>query len=93
MRVTIDEARRIAELAHLDAGDEVLARLAGEMTEILDYIDQLRQAPLDASAADADEATVLREDIARPSTPRDLVETNAPQWSDGFFVVPRVIGE
>jgi Asp-tRNA(Asn)/Glu-tRNA(Gln) amidotransferase C subunit len=28
----------------------------------------------------------------RPSLDRDLVERNAPAWSDGHFVLPKVIG-
>ena len=39
MKITRDEARRIAELAHLAFDDESLDRMAAEMTEILGYIE------------------------------------------------------
>ena len=40
---------------------------------------------------DAAEATALRDDLAA-SQPADPAR-NAPQWADGYFVVPKVIGE
>ena len=43
MKITRDEARRIAALAHLEFDDDALDRMAAEMTKILTYIDQLRE--------------------------------------------------
>jgi len=43
VRITRDEARRIALLAHLAFDDASLDRMAEEMTKILTYIDQLRE--------------------------------------------------
>jgi len=89
MKITRDEARRIAELAHLEFDDAALERLAAEMTKILTYIDQLREVEgsTDMSVGD----TPLREDVARPGIAREAVERNAPSWRDGHFVVPKVI--
>ena len=94
MKIDRDEARRIAQLAHLEFDDAGLDRMAAEMTAILEYIDQLREVDVDASAlTPAEAATPLREDVVQPSTARDAAEKNAPQWRDGHFVVPKVIGE
>ena len=38
-----------------------------------------------------DTQTPLRDDRVRPSIDRDAVAKNAPDWDDGFFVVPVVI--
>jgi aspartyl-tRNA(Asn)/glutamyl-tRNA(Gln) amidotransferase subunit C len=91
MKITRDEARRIAELAHLEFDDAGLERMAAEMTKITTYIDQLREVDADSSAGDSGGETPLREDVARPGIPRDAVERNAPAWRDGHFVVPKVI--
>jgi aspartyl-tRNA(Asn)/glutamyl-tRNA(Gln) amidotransferase subunit C len=94
MQITRDEARRIAALAHIEMDEPSLDRMAAEMTKILSYIDQL--AEVDVSGFDerpATEATPMRDDTPHASLDRELVERNAPQWSDGFFVVPKVIGE
>ncbi|HET8774029.1 MAG TPA: Asp-tRNA(Asn)/Glu-tRNA(Gln) amidotransferase subunit GatC [Thermoanaerobaculia bacterium] len=92
MDIDRDEARRVAELAHLEFDDAGLDRMASEMTKILTYIDQLRE--VDASGFEERDVTVtpLREDEPRPSVERDQAARNAPAWRDCFFVVPKVIG-
>jgi aspartyl-tRNA(Asn)/glutamyl-tRNA(Gln) amidotransferase subunit C len=93
MKIDRDEARRIAALAHLEFDDPALDRLAGEMTKILSYIDQLREVDVEGfDERTAAEATPLRGDDPRPWLDRDAVAANAPAWEDGFFVVPKVIG-
>ena len=94
MKIDRHEARRIADLAHLEFDDAGLDRMAGEMTKILSYIDQLRE--VDTTGFDESsesDSTPMRADEPRPSLDRDAVARNAPSWSDGFFVVPKVIGE
>ena len=92
MKIDREEARRVADLAHLEFDDAGLDRMASEMTKILSYIDQLRE--VDASGFEEHDVTVtpLREDEPRPSIPREDVARNAPAWRDGLFVVPKVIG-
>ena len=92
MKIDRDEARRIADLAHLEFDDAGLDRMASEMTKILTYIDQLREVSVEAVEEDGTAATSMREDEPRPSLDRELVARNAPAWRDGFFVVPKVIG-
>ena len=93
MKIDREEARRIADLAHLELDDAALVRMAEEMSKILTYIDQLREVDVEGFEEQATgEATPFREDVPRPSLERALVDRNAPQWSEGFFVVPEVIG-
>ena len=93
MKIDREEARRIAGLARLELDDAALGRMAEEMTKILTYIDQLREVDVEGFEEHAeDAATPFREDAPRPSLDRALAERNAPQWSEGFFVVPKVIG-
>jgi aspartyl-tRNA(Asn)/glutamyl-tRNA(Gln) amidotransferase subunit C len=89
MKITREEAKRIAELAHLEFDDAGLERMADEMTKILSYIDQLSE--IEGSTDMSVGATPLREDVARPGVAREAVERNAPAFRDGHFVVPKVI--
>jgi aspartyl-tRNA(Asn)/glutamyl-tRNA(Gln) amidotransferase subunit C len=92
MKITRDEARRIADLAHLQFDDAGLDRMAADMTRILSYIDQLREIDDAGKSAGATQSpTPLREDVSRPGIDRQAVERNAPAWRDGHFVVPKVI--
>ena len=93
MKITVDEARRIAALAHLSMDDSALGRMAEEMTRILSFVDQLAEADTSDVGAAAEPVTPMRDDEPRQSLDRELVARNAPDWSDGFFRVPKVIGE
>jgi aspartyl-tRNA(Asn)/glutamyl-tRNA(Gln) amidotransferase subunit C len=88
MKISRDEARRIAALAHLEFDDAGLERMALEMTKILGYIETLPDVATEEHDASQ---TPLREDASRPSIDRESVARNAPDWDDGFFVVPAVI--
>jgi len=92
MKIDRDEARRVAELAHLEFDDAGLDRMAGEMTKILTYIDQLNEVDVEGFEEHDATVTPFREDEPRPSVDRELVARNAPAWREGFFVVPKVIG-
>jgi len=97
MKISRDEAKRIADLAHLAFDDAALDRMAAEMTVILSYMDQLAEADggqtiLSVHETDRIVCPPLREDVAG-SQPADPAR-NAPAWDDGgYFVVPKVIGE
>ena len=92
MQIDRDEARRVAELAHLEFDDPALDRMASEMTKILTYIDQLRDVDVEGFEERDGAATAFRDDEPHQITDRELVARNAPAWRDGFFVVPKVIG-
>ena len=92
MNIDRDEARRVAELAHLELDDAGLDRMASEMTKILTYIDQLREVDVEGFEEHDATVTPFREDEPAASLDRTLVERNAPAWRDGLFVGPKVIG-
>lgn len=92
MNITTDEARRVAALAHLEFDEAGLERMAAEMTKILSYIDQLAEVDVSSVAAPPIAPTPMRDDVPHASLDRELVARNAPAWSDGCFLVPRVVG-
>jgi len=92
MKIDRDEARRVAGLAHLEFDEPGLDRMAGELTKILTYIDQLREVDVEGFEERDATVTPFRADEPRPAVDRELVAANAPAWRDGFFVVPKVIG-
>lgn len=92
MNIDRNEARRIAGLAHLEFDDAGLDRMAGEMTAILSYIDQLREIDVEGFEERDVTVTPLRDDEPHQPLRREQVERNAPAWRDGLFVVPKVIG-
>ncbi|GAC1400283.1 MAG: Asp-tRNA(Asn)/Glu-tRNA(Gln) amidotransferase subunit GatC [Thermoanaerobaculia bacterium] len=100
MKIDRDEARRIAGLAHLEFDDSALERMAADMTRVLEYMEVLESVDVDdgrsgqtpgQAGLPALHATPLREDVVRPSISREGVERNAPDFENGFFVVPAII--
>lgn len=93
MSLDVEEVRRIAELARLrlSAGEE--ATFASQLSEIVDYIDQLRA--FDAGVALSGGAEPEREVAANdvPAGGRPLLDDfldNAPASLDRFLLVPQV---
>ena len=91
MNIDRDEARRVADLAHLEFDDARLERLAAEMTQILEYVESLPSSMHDSETTRDTRVAPLRNDVVRPSIDRDVIAENAPAFADGFFVVPKVI--
>src|SRR5215510_11875041 len=100
MSISLDQARWVATLARLDLSDDDLARMTGQLSAILDYVDQLKQVPTDGVeplAHPLDLHNVFRDDEPAPSLPVAEALANAPAKRDdpttggGFFVVPPVL--
>ena len=93
MKITRDDARRIAALSALEFGESELDRVAGEMSRILDYVDQLDAVDVSGIAEERNpEARPLRPDEVRAADLEGGVEANAPSMLHAHFVVPKVIG-
>lgn len=99
--MSIDRATvaKIASLARIRMGDDELDRMAPELSQILDWVEQLGE--VDTSGVEPMTAVIpnhlrLRDDVvdADPLTGggmRDAVLANAPAAEHGFFGVPKVI--
>jgi aspartyl-tRNA(Asn)/glutamyl-tRNA(Gln) amidotransferase subunit C len=94
MALSREEVRRVAELARLEFSDEEEARMADEMSRILDYVDKLEE--LDTSGVPPmshvlDVTNVYREDEVERRIDQEQALEPAPESENGYFVVPKVI--
>jgi aspartyl-tRNA(Asn)/glutamyl-tRNA(Gln) amidotransferase subunit C len=91
-RLPPDRVRKVARLARLALDDDEVRRFAGQLGEVLDYVELLGAVETGAPAPAAEPAGPAREDVASlPGDPAPLLR-NAPATADGaFFVVPRVV--
>jgi aspartyl-tRNA(Asn)/glutamyl-tRNA(Gln) amidotransferase subunit C len=100
--VTIEDVRRVAELANLELTAEEEPRMQRDLNSILGYITQLNEldtskVPPMAQVGEVVAGTVytrgetLREDVVQPSVDRALVMAAAPETDGRFFKVPKVI--
>ena len=91
-RITLDEVRHIARLAHLGLSDEQAAAIGVDLNSILDHMDAIARVDTTGVAeyTAGDGAMPLRADHGPAMPLAARPETFAPAMRDGFFVVPRL---
>ena len=99
MSIDRETVAKIASLARIEMGEDELARMAPELSNILDWVEQLGE--VNVSGVQPMTAVIpntlrLRDDVidADPMTAggkREAVLANAPAAEHGFFGVPKVI--
>ncbi len=94
--MSLDKATvaRIAVLARIEVPESQQERLAGELSQILGWIEQLGEVDTDGvepMRSVMPITTRWREDaVTDGGRPEDILH-NAPKSHDGYFVVPRVV--
>ncbi len=84
----------IAALAHIRLGEAELEPLAQELSQILNWVEQLSEIDTaDVAPIASVVATTLpmRDDEVTDGGRRDDILANAPRGTGGFFAVPKVI--
>lgn len=80
----------MARLARLDLGEQEVARMAEELSKVLDHIEKIRELDLDGVEPTShviDVVNALRADDPEPSLPREVILAAAPEpVHDGFGV-------
>jgi aspartyl-tRNA(Asn)/glutamyl-tRNA(Gln) amidotransferase subunit C len=85
---------RIATLARLKLPPAEQATLAGELSTILTWIEQLNEvdtAGVEPMSSVAAMSLPMREDEVTDGGRRDEILANAPESAAGFFTVPKVV--
>jgi aspartyl-tRNA(Asn)/glutamyl-tRNA(Gln) amidotransferase subunit C len=100
--VSVEEVRRVAELANLELTTEEEPRMQHDLNAVLGYIAQLNEVDTTGVEPMAQVGDVLgvvndgtgsalRLDEVRPSVDRKTVMGSAPESDGRFFKVPKVI--
>lgn len=97
--VTVQDVKRVAELAHLELAPEETGGMLRDLNAILDYVAELNEIdtqgvePLAQVSELQGEAhtAALRADARVPSLDRAAVMGEAPETDGAFFKVPKVI--
>ncbi len=94
MAVDKDTVARIAKLARIRITEDQQEAMAGELTEILNWVEQLSE--LDTEGVEPMTSVVemslpQRQDQISDGDCADKVLANAPEGAHGFFAVPKVV--
>lgn len=86
-----DQVLHVARLARLELSDEEVARMAEELSHVLDHIEKIRELDLKGvppTSHVVDVAAPLRADRPTTSLPQEAVLSSAPEPVQGGFGVP-----
>ena len=95
MKITKDEVLYVAELARLDLDEASIKKFAGQIDNILEYVDKLNEVETEGIRATSHAISLtnaFREDEQREHLDRKQALANAPEKEDGNFIVPKVVG-
>jgi aspartyl-tRNA(Asn)/glutamyl-tRNA(Gln) amidotransferase subunit C len=86
-----DQVLHVARLARLRLSDDEVGRMSSELSSILDHIEKINELDLDdvePTSHVIQLENVLREDVPRPSLPRERALEQAPDAAESGFRVP-----
>lgn len=94
--MSVDQAtvKRVARLARIKVKDEDVPRLAGELNEILAFVEQLNEVNVSGVEPLTSVVAVkmkMRDDTVTDGGIAKDVTKNAPVSEDDFFAVPKVV--
>jgi aspartyl-tRNA(Asn)/glutamyl-tRNA(Gln) amidotransferase subunit C len=92
MSIGLDEVLHVAKLAELAVRENELRRLVDQMNRIVDYVATLDEVPPDRIAEPflaGPQSVTLREDVEGAMPLARPPAAIAPEFAEGFFLVPR----
>ena len=94
MSIDTNTARKVAKLARIRVEEAALPALAGELSGILAFMEQLSEVDV-TGVEPMTSVTPMRlprrADVVTDGGIQDLVLKNAPDAREGFFAVPKVV--
>jgi aspartyl-tRNA(Asn)/glutamyl-tRNA(Gln) amidotransferase subunit C len=95
-RITVEDVRKVAQLARLELPEEKIATYATQLERILDYVAHLEQVDTEGvppTTRAVEVVNVTRDDRVEPTPVREELLDLAPQREGDFFRVPRILGD
>jgi aspartyl-tRNA(Asn)/glutamyl-tRNA(Gln) amidotransferase subunit C len=95
-RISLDDVRKVAELARLEVPDNKIATYTGQLERILDYVAHLQQVDTEGvpeTTRAVEVPNVTRRDAVETTDIREDLLELSPQREGDFYRVPRILGE
>lgn len=91
-----EQVHKVAHLARLALTSEEEAQFSGELSQILDYVEQLNELDTEGvppTTRAIELSNITREDLLTPDEFREALLNNAPDRDGDFFKVPQILSE
>ena len=96
MSLTRQDVEKVSLLGRLLLSDQELDTMTSQLTRVVGYVEQLNEVNTDGvqpMAHAVEMHDVFRDDVLRPSLPREAALANAPKRDSECYRVPAVLGE
>ena len=98
MPITQSDIEKVAQLAHLELGEEELKTLGPQLAEIVAYVEQLNELDttnvepaIGGLTPEGERTETSRADEIRGSLGQKIALSEAPDPAEGHFRVPKVL--
>ena len=94
MSLTLEQVRRVANLARLEVSDAQAELTLGHLNGILTLIEEMQAVDtrgVEPMAHAQDLSQRLRDDVVTETNRRDAYQVVAPETEAGLYLVPKVI--
>lgn len=94
MSVDLATVKRVARLARIAVTEEEAARMEGELNTILGFVEHLSEVNVDGiepMTSVMPMAMKKRKDVVTDGSKAEDIVANAPETTDNFFLVPKVV--
>ena len=94
MSIDKETARRVAHLARIEVAEEALEPLAGALSNILNFMEQLNEVDIEGVEPMSSVTPMelkQRADEVTDGGIQGKILANAPDAREGFFAVPKVV--
>ena len=91
--ITVKDVEHVAKLARLELTEEEKEKFAGQLGDVLKYVEQMNEVDtsnVEPMAHAIDFVNVVREDTVKYEQTKEELMQNAPDEEDGFFKVPKI---
>lgn len=94
MKIKESDITKVAKLARLDLTQDEKDEFSRQLSGIIEYVEKINE--LDTSMVEASDHivelnNVFRKDVVKKSIERSELEKIAPDFKDGYIVVPKII--
>ncbi len=96
MSLTRNQVQQVSLLARLQLDDQELDLMTSQLSQIVEYVEQLSELNTDGvkpMAHGIEQFNVFADDISHSSLDREAALGNAPQRDDECYRVPAVLGD
>ena len=95
-RISVDDVRKVAQLARLELAEATIATYTTQLERILDYVAQLETVDTEGvppTTRAVEVVNVTREDRIERTPVREELLDQAPEREGDFFRVPRILAD